>query len=158
MPRSSLATCQCAWLGSIATSNVALLTSIPTCAWSSPLTIDPVRPNFRTRPDLADASSPPRWLRQLSGLGTAEARRPSWGTISWITGLLVCLARWRSATVADCTSVIQGLLALDLGCAPSYITLPSAFASRRPRPGRHDLFAAETGVSLSRSARGDARS
>src|SRR5258708_10992395 len=130
MPRSSLATCQCAWLGSIATSNVALLTSIPTCAWSSPLTIDPVRPNFRTRPDLADASSPPRWLRQLSGLGTAEARRPSWGTISWIKGLLVCLARWRSATVADCTSVIQGLLALDLGCA-----LPTAPSVRPPLAG-----------------------
>src|SRR5258707_6898995 len=35
---------------------------------------------------------------------------------------------WQSSPAG----VSPGLLALDLGCAPSYITLPSAFASLRP--------------------------
>src|SRR5579864_5669416 len=60
-----------------------------------------MRPDFRVRPDLADASSPDGRLWRLYGLGTGEARRPSWGAISWIKGLMVCLAcgappRWRN--------------------------------------------------------------
>src|SRR5437879_1130415 len=116
MPVSSLATCQRVCVGAMATSSVALLTPIPTCVGCAALTNDSVRPNFRPRPVLADASSLPEWLRQLSGLGTDGARRPSWGTLSCITGLMVCLALWRSTTVAEHLSVIQGLLALVLAC------------------------------------------
>src|SRR5262249_6929111 len=53
-------------------------------------------------------AQPRRWLRQLSGLGTREARRPRWGAVSRTNGRVVCLAAWHSTTVAEHLSVIQG--------------------------------------------------
>jgi len=67
------------------------------------------------RPVLADTGWVPR---QLFGFDTDSARRPRWGSVSRTKGCLVCLAAWRSTTVAEHPSVIQGLLALDLAGPP----------------------------------------
>src|SRR5438067_3846694 len=64
----------------------------------------------RDRPVLADTGC---WPWQLFGFGVDWARRPRWGTVSRTKGCVVCLAAWRSTTVAEHPSVIQGLRALD---------------------------------------------
>src|SRR5207248_10726594 len=60
----------------------------------------------RDRPVLADTGG---WPWQLFGFGVDSARRPRWRTVSRTKGCVVCLAAWRSTTVAEHPSVIQGL-------------------------------------------------
>src|SRR5437588_24248 len=82
------------------------------------------------RPVLADTGWPPSWWspRQLFGLERGSARRPGWGTVSGTKDSGVCLAAWRSTTVVDRPSVIQGLLALDPAYGPKSV--------QRRGPGR----------------------
>src|ERR1041385_3067395 len=116
MPRSLLATCQCSWAGSTATSRVALLTSMPTYVYSAVVLLmdDLVRPDCCTRPSLADTSSPRGRLRQLSGLGTAGRGDPAGERSRGPKGLWSASPLRRSSTMAEHPLVIQGLLALDL--------------------------------------------
>src|SRR5579864_64538 len=106
-----------------------------------------MRPDFRVRPDLADASSPDGRLWRLYGLGTGEARRPSWGAISWIKGLMVCLAcgappRWRNTYMSykGARRFARGKQREVVCCVPNLHIVEAHAFQRSAQLGRGELL------------------
>jgi hypothetical protein len=139
-------------VGSIATSSVVLLTSMPT--WTgcccSVLTDGPRAPRF------LHTARPCRFeLTLLVAPATVRARHRH-GEATVLAGHLVCLAAWRSSTVAEHTSVIQRLLALDLACGTAECSghrehrgpITNLARARVPSLPQQVCFSLETGLLL----------